>query len=349
MSDVYNRVVPVKKRVPLNKGIPRAVLSSDDESEDESEDGAHCCVDLPENLPSKIKLDGTPVGKRTQKCNRCQHIKAMSCFGLHSKTGQPLKKCKDCTAYAKAYNQSAAGKAVIRKFDNSSHRKEWRAEWLLTQNGAESIAKGREKAKPRMAEYNKTPERRARNNETRKAPHRREKTNASTRLWRQTPNGQASSKASDHRKYVKMMSDPGTKLMERIRIKVTSMLTNRPESHTVASYTGFESAADLAHHMEMLMPKDSGMTLANHGEFWHIEHAIARCWYDPNDVDDIRRCWSKANVRPMLGPENLKKNFLIQDAECAAIDPMYWPASWNGKIPSDAEKKAMYKGLRGGR
>ena len=180
-------------------------------------------------------------------------------------------------------------------------------------------------------------------------PARRAVQRKQAKEWRQTEAGQASSKASDRKKYDRKMADPALRLMERLQVKLSMMLSGQKlSSKTVAANTEFKSAAELAAHLGSLMPKSSSMTMDNYGAVWHIEHAIARCWYDPTNPEDVRRCWSKANIRPMLGPENLQKGILIDDDECMRVGEAYWPSAWLGVLPTCAQKERMYKGKRAG-
>ena len=106
------------------------------------------------------------------------------------------------------------------------------------------------------------------------------------------------------------------------------------------SYTEFANAEDFVAHMKSRLREN--MTLENHGSVWHVEHRIAKCWYS-GDPEDVRRCWSKANIDAEFGEENLKKNCKIIDSLCLEVGQEYWPLSWNSKIPTASEKKQMYK------
>tara|TARA_Y100000389_G_scaffold202269_1_gene247093 strand:+ start:5268 stop:6002 length:735 start_codon:yes stop_codon:yes gene_type:complete len=111
-------------------------------------------------------------------------------------------------------------------------------------------------------------------------------------------------------------------------------------SRSLYSYTEFEDANDLMQHLDQQLTGD--MTVENYGEVWHIEHRVAKCWYE-NTEEDIRRCWSKANIAPCLGPENLAKSIKIIDEYCNQAGPENWPVAWNGVLPGKRERAEMYR------
>ena len=114
----------------------------------------------------------------------------------------------------------------------------------------------------------------------------------------------------------------------------------RKTSRSLYSYTEFEDAADLMDHMSQRFK--GAMTPANYGKIWHVEHRVAKCWYT-NTEEDIRRCWSKANIAPEFGPENLTKSIKIIDEHCNQVGPENWPEAWGGVIPTLEERKRMYR------
>lgn len=119
----------------------------------------------------------------------------------------------------------------------------------------------------------------------------------------------------------------------------------RDTSRTLYSYTEFEDAHDLLAHLEPLVAKREGMTMENYGTVWHIDHRIAKCWYS-GDEDDMHRCWSRRNIAPEFGVDNIKKNRTIIDDVCVEVGEAYWPKSWNGQIPDAATKARMNAALR---
>ena len=121
----------------------------------------------------------------------------------------------------------------------------------------------------------------------------------------------------------------------RVNIQLTNVVGRmahglRRTSGTLYSFTEFEDADDLMSHLQSLF-KD-GMTVDNYGEVWHIEHRVAKCWYS-NTEEDIRRCWSKKNIAPEFGHENLTKSIKSIDKYCNQAGPENWPVEWEGVLP----------------
>jgi hypothetical protein len=50
------------------------------------------------------------------------------------------------------------------------------------------------------------------------------------------------------------------------------------------------------------------MTMANHGEIWHIDHVIAINIFDLANENQIELCFNWRNVSPLNGPENVSKH-----------------------------------------
>lgn len=50
------------------------------------------------------------------------------------------------------------------------------------------------------------------------------------------------------------------------------------------------------------------MTWINHGKIWHIDHIKPLCAFDLTREDEIREATKRANLRPLLIMENLKKS-----------------------------------------
>jgi hypothetical protein len=69
--------------------------------------------------------------------------------------------------------------------------------------------------------------------------------------------------------------------------------------------------SDLRKHIERQFVR--GMTWENYGE-WHIDHIVPLSSFDfslPDgtiNVDEIRKCWSITNLRPLWAKDNLVKN-----------------------------------------
>ena len=114
---------------------------------------------------------------------------------------------------------------------------------------------------------------------------------------------------------------------------------DRRTSRTLFEYTEFKDAENLAEHLEAKL--HDGMTMENYGSVWHVDHQIAKCWYS-SSPEDVRRCWSKANLAPMFAHENMSKHIKIIDSICAKVGKDHWPVGWGGVLPGENERAQMY-------
>lgn len=149
-------------------------------------------------------------------------------------------------------------------------------------------------------------------------------------------------RAKQKRKNDAIMADPGKKLMMMISNRLSDQMRGvRGRSETVKGMTEFSSPEDATQHFQSTF--DDTMTMENYGKAWQIEHKIAKKWY-AKDVDDIKRCWSKANLCALSPKENNKKRIRIpEDDVLYEIGVENWPKSWKGVPPSAATREAWYK------
>lgn len=131
------------------------------------------------------------------------------------------------------------------------------------------------------------------------------------------------------------------------RLKVTLSTTirklvngTRDESQTVMKYAGVDSAM-LREHLEKQL--SGAMTLDNYGSVWHLDHIIAKAYYDHEDEAEVKKCWNMANLRPMLGPENSSKGVKIDDNAIANVPKELYPEVFQGRIPPVGTRKLLYK------
>ena len=104
-------------------------------------------------------------------------------------------------------------------------------------------------------------------------------------------------------------SDPAFRLrmsfgaLLRYHLKRAGISKNRVPSFEVVGY----SVARLREHLEaQFVP---GMTWANYGKAWHVDHKVPASWFraDSIDGDEFRRCWSLDNLQPMFARANIQK------------------------------------------
>lgn len=243
--------------------------------------------------------------------------------------GNPVayKQCLVCRTKKSAFNKTAAGKecasrvsksalgkARYKKYRESAKGKAVQRKWKKTLAAKESAQRytGSTKGKERI------------------------------QSWRASENG----RKSRQKTYKKLKSNPGAYLWHKLQCKIRSMLTSGVTSKTVRAYAEFQTSADVYSHFSSLF--EDGMTMQNCGHDtastlkWHIGHRIAKSMYDPSNEEDARHCWSKLNLFPQWGKENMRlKVQLPCDEELLRLRAI-WPQSWKNQLP-DAECRREFE------
>lgn len=238
------------------------------------------------------------------------------------------KRCKRLKPIAE-FNQKADGSHTLKCTDCSKQMSGYQAKYLGT-------AKGKAKTK--------------RSNESEAHARSKAKYRTSEKFVATT----ASYRASDHYKelraaeYERTHSDPGRHLEHAIGVVMGHMLDGkRNTSRKVLDASGFKNREELWAHLRSTFA--DGMTFENHGRYikggppvWHIGHRIARWHYDPEThPEDIKRCFSPANIFAQWGIDNLRgKVRFPQEEELLSLKEC-WPTAWGGRLPSLKERVAM--------
>jgi len=257
-------------------------------------------------------------------CGACKKEKTVQDFDSHKKDpSKLLLKCRTCTSYQTKWNKSAKGKAFHLKRGVSEAKRESNKKWANTPAG-KAYMQGYH------AEYEKT-----------------EKCKTRRKAWAKTENGKRNSKIQGKKTAQRLRDDPAKRLAWNIRVRMYSTLKGTlHQSATVIRNTEFPDLPSIRTHFESQLTGE--MTMDNYGSVWDLEHTIALIWYDHNDPEDVKRCWSRSNLRPMLCKDNRQKSYKIDDLLCNSVDLQCWPKAWNGCIPDSEEKKRMYARVRGG-
>ena len=153
------------------------------------------------------------------------------------------------------------------------------------------------------------------------------------------------------RDYERIHSDVGLNLEHGIGVKIGQMIKgSRIESMTIMQYSEFADAEDIKVHLQSTF--DVGMTLDNFGKHirggprvWNVGHRIARFHYDANCLEDVKRCWSKANLFAQWADENIKLKVQFPHEEALLKLRAYWPTAWNGQLPSPEERTCMERAV----
>lgn len=134
-------------------------------------------------------------------------------------------------------------------------------------------------------------------------------------------------------------NDRAFALRSALQTKVNRMLRGGAKSSgAVEQFVGVSSADELMHHCKQFF--HNGMTAENYGSYWHVDHTIPCKWYSSSD-EDMKRCWSLANLRPMMGPENQKKGSKVPpNPVLVAVGSRVWPVAWGGVLPTEEGRRA---------
>ena len=146
-------------------------------------------------------------------------------------------------------------------------------------------------------------------------------------------------------------SDPSVNLFNRLRNSVTHVLSGRCNvCGFFTKHTGI-TAPQLLTHFESFFSDNNGFNWQNYGKMWQNDHGIPQNAYKPYslvngelvlDEEEVKRCWSLANMKPKTAKDNKEKQNKIIDAECLLTGISNFPKSWNGQIPTDSEKEKLY-------
>lgn len=238
------------------------------------------------------------------------------------------KRCKRLKPVAE-FNQKADGSHTVRCTYCSNQMSKYQSKYLRT-------AKGKAKMK--------------RSNASEAYVRSKAKHKASEKCTKTT----AAYRASDHYKklraaeYKRTHSDPGRHLEHAVGVVMGHMLDGkRDTSRKVLDASGFSNGEELWAHLESTF--DEGMTFENHGRYvkggppvWHIGHRIARWHFDPTThPEDMKRCWSPANLFAQWGIDNLKAKVRFPKEEELLHLKECWPTAWGSELPSAEERTAM--------
>jgi hypothetical protein len=118
---------------------------------------------------------------------------------------------------------------------------------------------------------------------------------------------------ADHAKYVsaKRNSDPNVKLQKILRDRLRNALKGNFKSGSAVSDLGC-SIPQLKSYLESLFQQ--GMTWANHGKLWHIDHIIPLSKFNLQERTQFLIACNYKNLQPLWKDDNFTKhNFHILD------------------------------------
>ena len=123
--------------------------------------------------------------------------------------------------------------------------------------------------------------------------------------------------------------------------KILTGTHDHTDPSTFASYGIHFTEAGLQAHFSSLF--EVWMSWDNHGTHvigapyktkWNIGHRIAKSWYDHTDPEDVRKCWSRDNLFPQDGKQNVEKGkyYFPMREELMRLRHI-WPKDWNDEVP----------------
>jgi hypothetical protein len=237
----------------------------------------------------------------------------------------------------RAYKQSEAGKAANKRYDESEKGK-------ATAKRARTSEKGKATAKrARTSEKGKATEKRYAKSEKGKATAKRARTSengkAANKRYDESEKGKAANKRCTANRQDRRRASTAMRMDNTILCAANKLISGRIKtSPTFVERTGFASEAEFLAAVEATF--QPGMTFANNGTVWELDHNVPREAYDFDDPEDIKRCWSPKNVHALTCSANAEKSWKLIDQYILEAGLECLPVAWNGKFPDNDFKIA---------
>lgn len=104
-------------------------------------------------------------------------------------------------------------------------------------------------------------------------------------------------------------------------MNATARVLRGGASSIVWAHTSFDENKLRAHFAE---------AVGQHGVDWAVDHHIPRSAYDHDDPEDVKRCWSPANMHPMNPKANKEKANTVLPEHVAQVPAEFYPKAWAG-------------------
>lgn len=118
-------------------------------------------------------------------------------------------------------------------------------------------------------------------------------------------------------------NDPGFRVQCNLRHRLKEIMSKVKRGGTEHrnNLTGC-STRQLADHLESTFKR--GMTWANYGTRWHVDHIIPCAAFDHTDEKQVAQCWHWTNLRALDAKKNMQKSDKITEPQmslllCAAL------------------------------
>lgn len=250
----------------------------------------------------ELRSDAPSLEIGTKKCLRTRKTISIKCFNVNPKTGRPYGSCVVCMPKNRAqhttYGATANGQTK-RKIQNEKESiKQMKTDYRHSKEG-----------KTKTKEYTDTPEYRAK-----------------CRAFSKTDAGKAIRKRTykNHKRSTDLMN-------------AFARIIRGGDSPTAITASGFTASMAVRNHFRRLT-KGTSMSLKNYGSVWGVDHKIPRSAYDHDDKQDVKRCWSAANMRPLTDKENKDKWTRLIKPIIEEVPVELWPKRWGGVLPQECEE-----------
>eukprot|EP00966_Prymnesium_polylepis_P041148 954741-Prymnesium_polylepis.1 len=255
------------------------------------------------------------------KCDWCSIVKADEAFELHVHRGVERRK-NTCIVCVPA-------------------KKKYMADWWKSNKGKECVKKNN--ARPEKIEGAKVYRKSAKGRATIKKNSQKEINVTKRREYQQSD----TYKKQRSVKSTRITADEGLRLQRNMAKRLSRFLSgyrSKPRKFVVNS--SFKNLKAVMYHFKSLLP--DGVTMEDYGKKWEVEHKIPMWCYNHKNMDDVKRCWSLANLHIMKPSENQEKGWAIHDEFVKDVDPMFRPLLFESEIPTEHQKCARYACVRGG-
>jgi hypothetical protein len=217
-------------------------------------------------------------------CSICEILKDISDFPKNKnvKSGYDAR-CKDCrNIYLKKYREKEECKKIAKLY-NKEYRKENKDVLYKKQRDYLKTDKGKEVRKKAVSKYNTSAKRK----------------NGSLKKYNNSNKRRVYANNWYKNKY-------NTEVDFKLKCCVSSQVRHyfKKNGNKTIDILGYEIGV-LKEHLENQFSKE--MTWENYGTYWNIDHIIPQSLYDFTKDEEIKKCWSLKNLRPLKITENCSK------------------------------------------
>jgi len=284
------------------------------------------------------KITKCADGNFVKKCGYSKTMKPIGAFSIH-----PSGKFEGLYCSVSDANKAVNAESKV-KHNKTDKRK-------ISQKNSKQSAVGKARQKRnRESAVGKATIKRSNESAAGKARQKRNKESAVGRATIKRNHESAAGKARREREYaarrLRTIEDRGWAMDMTVLSASYKLISGRYEtSPKFLKRTGW---GGFRKHMRQLV-EAKGFDWKNHGNApgqWNLEHRIPRSEYDFLDPEEIKRCWSAANLDVKSFEENEAKADAILPSEVKLVPECFWPKAWNGVMPDQSERLKIWEMAR---